>query len=130
MEFAIGGSPAEHQPSCGSEHSTPVRRSRVVVGPHPLSGIDVPRLYFTEVIGAWDNQWQKAALDADEGPPRCVRHIWRAAIVSAYIVVGWDVDHTCLGTKGDGRPGLAAVDTGAEFCRCVGTGLVRRVDVG
>jgi predicted deacylase len=54
VKLPIVGAAAEHEAAAGGEHRSPIRRRPAIgVCPHALAGIDVPRLHFANVIGAF-----------------------------------------------------------------------------
>ena len=42
----------EYQAACRGKHGTPIHGSCIVMGPYPFAGIDIPGLYFTDVVRA------------------------------------------------------------------------------
>src|SRR4029453_17838547 len=117
MELAIARSSSEDEAAACDQHRAPVRRLAVVMRPHALTSIDVPRLHFAKVIRA----------GRCESPETAYTHVGSAGSVnslhtcarSTEVVVGRHIDHARLGAERNRRPVVAALAFGAElswFC--------------
>src|SRR5947209_14015917 len=71
MELPVNGSPAEDESAGRRQHRTPVWTLGVVMRPHTLSSVDIPRLHFAEMIRAWNCE-RLTPLNAHERPARRV----------------------------------------------------------
>src|SRR4029450_9053655 len=128
MELAIARSSSEDETAGRDQHRAPVRRLTVVMRPHALTGIDVPRLHLAKVIGA----------GRCESPETAYTHVGSAGSVnslhtcarSTEVVVGRHIDHARLGAERNRRPVLAAVRVRAVFSLFAGPGLASRIDIG
>src|SRR5262245_47430520 len=105
MKHAIVCTAGEEHTSRRGEHGSPVLRLSVRMRPDAFTGIDIPRLNFTDMVGA---------LSHEECRPRT--RVWAPRRIGdrgsdrrpAKILVRRNVDHPRLGTERDWRPVLAA----------------------
>ena len=95
--------------------------------PHARAGVDVPRLHFTDVIGArGDDKRARGAGVAAAGRVGGRTADQRAA----QVLVGRNVEHARLGAERRRWPVLAAPVRRAEICALTGARLAGGVDVG
>src|SRR5687768_15592111 len=127
MELLIRRAAAEDKAAARRQQRTPVGHL-VVVRPHLLARVDVPRLYFADVIGAGP-QLCAAALRAREARSLLISHR-NPRHRRTQIVIGGDVHHPRAWTVGGRRPVLAAVQAGTVLRFLAGPGLLVGVDVG
>src|SRR6266852_6046853 len=121
MKHAIVGPAAKHEAAGSGQHRPPIRRVRVRVCPHSLASVDIPRLHFTDMVGA-----------RGSGHGACRAREWAAGRIlhplprecGAQILVRGDVDHPGLRAESHWRPILATPKRRAEICLLVGARLV------
>src|SRR6185436_6857541 len=109
------------------QHRTPIRGLGIFVRPDPLAGVHVPGLNLTDVVGT-RGEYQ-VARDARVAPAGDVLHSL-SDHRGAQVLVGGDVDQSCLGTEGNRRPVLAAPPRRAKIRHLPGTRLAVRIDIG